>query len=125
ETGAARLLVLRADVIPQLQMDDRRRVIFFEHDREAVRQRRHLVLQLRRPDGGGDGQSGSEREREYHGNNPVSHFSLIISLALGRQVSDSPAESRRTPIAEPGNPWDRRRFGARNPRTVPALRPAR
>ena len=40
EPGAARLLVLRADVIPELQVDDRRRVILRQHHRQPVRQRR-------------------------------------------------------------------------------------
>ena len=51
EAGAARLLVLRADVIPELQVHDRRRVIFGEDHRQPVRQRECLVLQLGRPDG--------------------------------------------------------------------------
>ena len=50
ESGTARLLVLRADVVPDLSVNDRRRMIFEEHDLETVRQRRHRVIQLRRPD---------------------------------------------------------------------------
>ena len=42
EAGAARLLVLRADVIPELQVHDRRRVILRQHHRQAVGQRRDV-----------------------------------------------------------------------------------
>ena len=55
EAGAARLLVLRADVIPELQVHDRRRVVLGQDHRQAVRQRGHLVLELRR--------AGRRRER--------------------------------------------------------------
>ena len=51
EAGAAGLLVLRSDVIPDLQVDDRRRVILGQHDGQPVRQRRDLVLQLGRTRG--------------------------------------------------------------------------
>ena len=43
EPGPARFLVLRPDVIPERQVHDRRRVIFFEDDGETVGQRRHFV----------------------------------------------------------------------------------
>ena len=62
EAGAPRLLVLGSDVIPELQMDNRRRMIFFEYDGQPVGQRRHLVLQLGRTDGG-SGCSRHARER--------------------------------------------------------------
>ena len=53
EPGAARLLVLRPDVIHDLQVHDRRRVVLRQHYREPVRQRRDLVLQFRRTRGRG------------------------------------------------------------------------
>ena len=46
EPGAARLLVLRADVIPDLGVHDRRRVIFEKDDLQPVGQRRHRVVEL-------------------------------------------------------------------------------
>ena len=52
EACASRFLVLGADVIPKLQVHDRRRMVFFQDEREAVCQSRDLVLQLRRPDRG-------------------------------------------------------------------------
>ena len=51
EPGAARLLVLRADVIPKLQMDDRRRMILRKHERQPVGKSRDLVLQFGRTNG--------------------------------------------------------------------------
>ena len=48
EAGASGLLVLRADVIPELQMDDRRRVILVEDHRQAVRQHRVRVFEFGR-----------------------------------------------------------------------------
>ena len=60
EAGAARLLVLRSDVIRQVHVHDRRRVILGQDDGEPVGQRRDLILELRRTrrrgrrlDGGG------------------------------------------------------------------------
>ena len=52
EPGAAGLLVLRADVIPDREMHDRRRVIFEKDDLQAVGQRGHRVVELGRPDDG-------------------------------------------------------------------------
>ena len=52
EPGAARPLVLRADVIPDRDVHDRRRVILGEDHAQPVRQRRDLILKLRRPDRG-------------------------------------------------------------------------
>jgi hypothetical protein len=47
EAGAARLLVLRADVIPEIDSDDRGRLVLGEEDGQAVRQRVALDLELR------------------------------------------------------------------------------
>ena len=52
EAGAARLLVLRPDVIPDLGVHDRRRVILEQDHLQPVRQRGHRVVELRRTDGG-------------------------------------------------------------------------
>ena len=49
EAGAARFLVLRADVIPELDVDDRRRLVLVQDDDHAVRQHEPLVFELRRP----------------------------------------------------------------------------
>ena len=65
EAGAPRLLVLRADVIPDCEVDDRRRVIFGQDHGQPVGQRRDVVLKLRRAEprpsagqsGGGDAAS--------------------------------------------------------------------
>ena len=51
EPGAARPLVFRADVIPDLHVHDRRRVVLGQDDGQAVWQFRDLVLELRRTDG--------------------------------------------------------------------------
>ena len=56
-------LVFRAHVVPDLHVDDRRRVILEQHDREAVRQRRDAVVELRRRYCG-----GKRRGREEDGN---------------------------------------------------------
>mgnify|MGYP003693778241 CR=1 FL=1 len=65
ETGASRLLVLRADVIPELQMDDWRRVILGQDHRQAVWQRQQLVLKFwvdeQRPRAPGTRRPGSAR----------------------------------------------------------------
>ncbi len=53
EAGAAGPLVLRSDVIPELQVDDRRGVIFRQHDGEAVVERRDAIFELGRTDGRG------------------------------------------------------------------------
>ena len=52
EAGAARPLVLRADVVPDRHVHDRRRVILGEDHPQPVRQRRDLVLELGRTDRG-------------------------------------------------------------------------
>ena len=44
EAGAARLLVLRADVIPELDVHDRRRLVLVQDDDQAVGQHQALVL---------------------------------------------------------------------------------
>src|SRR4030095_12834789 len=46
EAGPAGLLVLRADVIPERQVHDRRRVIFEEDHLQPVRQRAHGVVEF-------------------------------------------------------------------------------
>ena len=56
--GPARLLVLRPDVIPQLHVHDRRRMVFRQHDRQPVGQRRELILKLGRRNGGRRRQAG-------------------------------------------------------------------
>jgi hypothetical protein len=47
ETGASGTFVLRADVIPDLGVNDRRGVIFQEDDLHAVGQGRHRVVEPR------------------------------------------------------------------------------
>ena len=49
EAGAARLLVLRTDVIPELGVHDRRRVVLEQDHLQPVGQRRHRVIELGRP----------------------------------------------------------------------------
>src|SRR6185503_2535858 len=66
EAGAARFLVLRPDVIPQLQVHDRRRVIFRRHQRQAIGERGDFVLQLRRADRGGR-RGGRRRDQQGGG----------------------------------------------------------
>ena len=62
--GASGLLVLRAHVIPQLEVDDRRRVVFFQHHRQAVRESRQFVFEFRWTDGAnGAGRSEQDRRR--------------------------------------------------------------
>ena len=60
--GPARLLVLRPDVIPELHVHDRRRVILRQHHRQAVGERRDLILKLGGRNGGRRRQAG-EGER--------------------------------------------------------------
>ena len=50
EPAAPRPVVLRSDVVPHLDVDDRGRVIFVQDEPEPVRQRRIGIVQLRRPD---------------------------------------------------------------------------
>ena len=52
EPGATRLLVPRADVIPDRDVHDRRRVILREDHPQPVRKCRDLVIELRRMDRG-------------------------------------------------------------------------
>ncbi len=62
-------LVLRADVVPHLDVDDRRRVVLVQDDAEPVRQRRGRVLELRRPDArrGADAARQGDRQRQQQG----------------------------------------------------------
>ena len=104
EAGAARLLVLRADVIPELQVHDRRRVILGQDHRQAVRQRGDVVLQLRRPDGGrpGHARCRDEQERGQAARRRPSHAADSIAPTEARpcdlsterhRVSDRPTSS--------------------------------
>ncbi len=87
EPGPSRLLVLRAHVIPELHVDDRRRMILGRDDGQAVRKRRDLVLQLRRPDGSrgrtlrNDAMTPPDRERSHRapGHDPDSILILRVT----------------------------------------------
>src|SRR5262245_9766653 len=80
EPGATGFLVLRADVICEVQMHDGRRMILLEDDREPVRQRGDFVLELRRPHrrdercGGGQQSTNGERGTGYCGCGASSHL---------------------------------------------------
>ena len=69
EPGPSRTLVLRPDVIPDLEVNDRRGVIFEEDHVEAVGQRGHRVVESRRSDGrvrrreGGENGGNDDRDR--------------------------------------------------------------
>jgi hypothetical protein len=73
ETGAPRPLVLRADVVRQVDVDDRRRVILRQDDPQPVRQGRHLVLQLRWPDGGRQLAGSEDRRRSDQAREDQAH----------------------------------------------------
>ena len=86
EPGAARPLVLRADVIPDRDVHDRRRVILGQDHAQPVRQRRDLVLELRRPDRSVQRRQGDARrtrrrsaasEQRRHGEK---HIPAIIAV---------------------------------------------
>jgi hypothetical protein len=64
EPGAPRFLVFRADVIPELHVDNRRRVILGEDDRQTVRKRRELVLDSVGPDGRRWGEAGQREQAD-------------------------------------------------------------
>ena len=67
EARASRLLVLRAHVHRELQMNDRDGVILFEDDRQPVGQRRDFVRQPGRPDGRRDGRRAERQHaRQRH-----------------------------------------------------------
>src|SRR5262245_60697599 len=97
EAGAARLLVLRSDVIPELKIDERRRMVFLEDDGEAVRQRGDFVLQLRRPHGRRTGDHLKHGDDDNGGGNLDSHVSSIIALAAPtyRLAIRNPANTQR------------------------------
>jgi hypothetical protein len=93
EAGTARTLVLGADVIPDLQMDDRRRVIFEKDDVEPVGQRRHRVVETRRAhrclDGGHEEQGrgqGRRGDTRAHGLRSR-HRSIIGGFRRGPRVT--------------------------------------
>ena len=83
EPGAPGLLVLRADVIHELQVDDRRRMVFRQHQRQTVRQFGDLVQQFRRAYRGGRGLRGDadegrdQRDGGQQARNPDLHDPII------------------------------------------------
>src|SRR6185295_3897518 len=70
EAGSTGLLILRAHVIPDFGMHDRRRVILEQDHLHTIAERRHCVIETRRPGGGTCGRiqrRRGERRQHQHG----------------------------------------------------------
>ena len=131
--GPARLLVLRPDVIPQLHVHDRRRVVFRQHDRQPVGQRRELILKLGRRNGGRRRQAGEGEQcplpaglqravagmkkpwRDY----PPSRSCRLATIALSIERTRKPTMNHRCAVKSSGSASNRRSNPAKNS-AVPA-----
>jgi hypothetical protein len=84
ESRAARLLVLRSDVIPDREMHDGRGMIFEKNHLQPVGQRGHRVVESRRPDdrvraAGGGKHEHRARERQRTKRVPAKHLSDYVT----------------------------------------------
>ena len=81
EAGPARLLVLRTHVVPQLDLDNRRRLVLVQDHDHAIGEHETLVLQLRRADG------RLQRHHPEHGadgHNPEEYVEAGLQTRLQR-----------------------------------------
>src|SRR5215212_6326824 len=101
EAGAPSSLVLGSDVIYELHVDDRRRVIFRQDDRQPVGQRGDFVLKLRRTGGrerwlGGRGEDPAGKQRRgQHTRAPGHMVRFYSSNGYGRGFQFRMTEIRR------------------------------
>ena len=100
EAGTSRAFVLRSDVIPDLQVHDRRRVIFEEHHVHAVGQRGHRVVEPRRPHRRIGGAPGAEncRENGRDARTPRARMNKHERSIMTRRPGAAP-EARKSPRA--------------------------
>ncbi len=118
EPGASRPLVFRPDVIRQVHVDDGDGMIFFEDDREAVRERGDFVLQLRRTDSGGqrgrrDGTCADSQRDAYRAPRHLSCHVRQLSPTVGcGALTYSRCGSRRSPTTRARSRPATRRAGA-------------
>jgi hypothetical protein len=68
KSGTPGPLILRADVIPDGDVRDRRRVVLRENHAQAVRKGQQLILELRRMNSGAE-RRGDGRQRKSTGTN--------------------------------------------------------
>ena len=101
EAGPSGLFVLRPDVIPELQVHDRRRVILGEDDRQAVGQRRDLVLRAwaggRRPTRRGGERNDSPRRarRRQRRRRDEKAMARLSPISCHRSADDSTVSAGR------------------------------
>ena len=97
KAGAARLLVLRTHVVPQLDLHDRRRLVLVQHHHHPVGEHEALILELGRANGGVQrhqpqhGANGDEPEEDVEAGLPPSPEGLRWTSASRRhQGGDCP-----------------------------------
>ena len=99
EACAARLFVLGSDVIPELGVHDRRRVIFEQHDLQPVGQRGHGVVEFGRPHRGAapwtGGDDQGQREAGTDDQPETTDRAAGARMHRNRQLSHADAANRR------------------------------